>query len=220
MEGPQLAAQSKPRSWHEPDSTHICEMPTLPYIDVNAQLPNSAVDLLALKEDKVLKGVANGYAPLDASAKVPAANLPDAAALDAEVAAAVSAHNALTTVHGIANTADLATKTYVVTQGSNHNSSTSVHGIANTANLVLTSDARLNTATTSANGLMSSTDKSKLDGVASGAEVNVNADWTASSGDAQILNKPNSFTPTAHTHTMSDVTSLQATLTAFAIALG
>ena len=82
-------------------------MPTLPYIDVNAQLPNSAVDLLALKEDKVLKGVANGYAPLDASAKVPAANLPDAAALDAEVAAAVSAHNALTTVHGIANTADL-----------------------------------------------------------------------------------------------------------------
>lgn len=108
MEGPQLAAQSKPRSWHEPDSTHICEVPTLPYIDVNAQLPNSAVDLLALKEDKALKGVANGYAPLDASAKVPTANLPDAAALDAEVAAAVSAHNALTTsVHGIANTANL-----------------------------------------------------------------------------------------------------------------
>jgi hypothetical protein len=118
-------------------------VPTLPYIDVNAQLPNSAVDLLALKEDKVLKGVANGYAPLDASAKVPAANLPDAAALDAEVAAAVSAHNALTTVHGIADTADLATKTYVVTQGSNHNSSTSVHGIANTADLVLTNDPRL-----------------------------------------------------------------------------
>lgn len=32
--------------------------------------------------------------------------------------------------------------------------------------------------------------KSKLDGIASGAEVNVNADWNASSGDAQILNKP------------------------------
>lgn len=35
-----------------------------------------------------------------------------------------------------------------------------------------------------------STLKSKLDGIATGAEVNVNADWNASSGDAQILNKP------------------------------
>lgn len=33
-------------------------------------------------------------------------------------------------------------------------------------------------------------EKTKLSGIASGAEVNVNADWNASSGDAQILNKP------------------------------
>lgn len=33
-------------------------------------------------------------------------------------------------------------------------------------------------------------DETKLDGIAAGAEVNVNADWTAVSGDAQILNKP------------------------------
>ena len=46
-------------------------------------------------------------------------------------------------------------------------------------------------ATTSANGFMSSTDKTKLNGVATGAEVNVQSDWNASSGDAQILNKPN-----------------------------
>jgi len=45
-------------------------------------------------------------------------------------------------------------------------------------------------ATTSANGFMSSTDKTKLDGIAAGAEVNVNADWNATSGDAQLLNKP------------------------------
>lgn len=32
--------------------------------------------------------------------------------------------------------------------------------------------------------------KNKLDGIAAGAEVNVNPDWNASSGDAQILNKP------------------------------
>jgi hypothetical protein len=35
-----------------------------------------------------------------------------------------------------------------------------------------------------------STEASKLAGIAAGAEVNVNADWNASSGDAQILNKP------------------------------
>ena len=45
-------------------------------------------------------------------------------------------------------------------------------------------------ATQSVAGLLSATDKTKLDGVATGAEVNVNADWSAGSGDAQILNKP------------------------------
>jgi hypothetical protein len=36
--------------------------------------------------------------------------------------------------------------------------------------------------------------------VADGAEVNVNADWDAVSGDTQILNKPATFTPSSHTH--------------------
>lgn len=47
-------------------------------------------------------------------------------------------------------------------------------------------------ATTSANGLMSSSDKSKLNGIASGAEVNVQADWnvTDTNSDAYIRNKP------------------------------
>ena len=48
----------------------------------------------------------------------------------------------------------------------------------------------IDAATTSAAGSMSSADKTKLDGVATGAEVNVNADWDATSGDAEILNKP------------------------------
>jgi hypothetical protein len=39
-------------------------------------------------------------------------------------------------------------------------------------------------------GLFSATEKSKLAGIATGAEVNVNADWNATTGDAQILNKP------------------------------
>ena len=50
--------------------------------------------------------------------------------------------------------------------------------------------SKLPDATTSAPGAMSGADKTKLDGIAAGAEVNVNADWNATSGDAQILNKP------------------------------
>lgn len=52
--------------------------------------------------------------------------------------------------------------------------------------------ASTSVATTSANGLMSKTDKSKLDGIAAGAEANVQADWnsTNSSSDAFIKNKP------------------------------
>lgn len=46
--------------------------------------------------------------------------------------------------------------------------------------------------------------KTKLDGIASGAEVNVNADWNATSGDAQILNKP--FIPTALSDLTQDTT--------------
>jgi hypothetical protein len=45
-------------------------------------------------------------------------------------------------------------------------------------------------ATTVIDGFMSAGDKTKLDAVQSGAEVNVNSDWNAASGDAQILNKP------------------------------
>lgn len=48
----------------------------------------------------------------------------------------------------------------------------------------------LSEATSSDAGLMSTAHHDKLDGIAAGAEVNVNADWNATSGDAQILNKP------------------------------
>ena len=45
-------------------------------------------------------------------------------------------------------------------------------------------------ATSSDAGLMSTTHHDKLDGIAAGAEVNVQSDWNSSSGDNQILNKP------------------------------
>lgn len=48
-------------------------------------------------------------------------------------------------------------------------------------------------ATQSAKGAMTATDKTKLDGITSGAEPNVQADWneTDSTSDAYIKNKPN-----------------------------
>jgi len=54
-------------------------------------------------------------------------------------------------------------------------------------------------ATSSAAGVMSSSDKTKLEGIASGAEVNVQSDWndTDSGSDAFIKNKPTIPTDTS-----------------------
>ena len=75
-------------------------------------------------------------------------------------------------------------------------------------------------ATQDANGLMSSTDKKKLDGIAAGAtRVLVNNELSATSGDA-IMNKVvyaavqslatalNGKSPTVHTHVMANITDL------------
>lgn len=48
----------------------------------------------------------------------------------------------------------------------------------------------LSGATTALAGLMLASDRRKLNSIAVGAEVNVNADWNATEGDALILNKP------------------------------
>jgi hypothetical protein len=49
-------------------------------------------------------------------------------------------------------------------------------------------------------------DATKLAGIATGAEVNVNADWNATSGDAQILNKP-TFANVATSGNYNDLTN-------------
>jgi hypothetical protein len=56
-------------------------------------------------------------------------------------------------------------------------------------------------AANSNDGLLSSSDQNKLDNIQPGAEVNVQADWTATSGDAQILNKPTLGTAAATSST-------------------
>jgi len=57
-------------------------------------------------------------------------------------------------------------------------------------------------------------DETKLAGIAAGAEVNVNADWNAASGDAQILNKPT--IPTQYTDELAqDAVGAMATNSTF-----
>lgn len=58
--------------------------------------------------------------------------------------------------------------------------------------VISSTNTTYNVATTSSNGLMSSADKTKLNNIATGAEVNVQADWdvTDTTSDAFIKNKP------------------------------
>lgn len=66
------------------------------------------------------------------------------------------------------------------------------HAISDITNLSTTLDKKVDAVT--GKGLSTNdyttAEKTKLSGIAEGAEVNVNADWNATTGDAQILNKP------------------------------
>lgn len=55
----------------------------------------------------------------------------------------------------------------------------------------------LTTVLTNTTASFTTAQETKLSGIAAGAEVNVNADWNAVSGDAQILNKPTIPTTTS-----------------------
>ena len=75
-----------------------------------------------------------------------------------------------------------------------------------TGNVVTTGDTGTVTDTMLSGGTaLTSAEKTKLSGIATGAEVNVQSDWNASSGDAQILNKPTIPTDTNTTYSISCV---------------
>ena len=103
----------------------------------------------AIHTEKV--GQASGIAALDANTLVPLAQLPTATVSARGVVQLTSATNSTSTA--LAATASAVKAAYDLAA----------------------SKAGTAIATTSANGLMSSTDKGKLDGIASGAEVNQNA---------------------------------------------
>lgn len=102
----------------------------------------------------------------------------------------------------------------IVNQPSTFTPSAHIHAISDVTNLQTSLDYKVDKVT--GKGLSTedytTAEKTKLSGIQSGAEVNVNADWNATSGDAQILNKPSTFTPSAHTHAIADVTNLQTSL--------
>ena len=111
--------------------------------------------------------------------------------------------NTYSTASGVADNADNygswtvsdGTNTEAITSGTTvawrGSGATSVEYDSSTNQFSISStNTEYSNATTSTAGLMSSTDKSKLDGIASGAEVNVQSDWNATTGDAFIKNKP------------------------------
>lgn len=73
-------------------------------------------------------------------------------------------------------------------------------------NVVENIELNLPASTTALAGLMLPSDKTKLNGIAAGAEVNVNADWNATEGDALILNKP-TLTTVATSGSYNDLTN-------------
>ena len=85
--------------------------------------------------------------------------------------------------------ADGETDTLTLTAGENVTLTPDV--VSDTITIAAT-DTTYSNATTSEAGLMSAADKSKLNGIASGAEVNVQSDWnqTTATADDYIKNKP------------------------------
>jgi hypothetical protein len=116
---------------------------------------------------------------------------------------------------GVAITTDAATDTVTITNSS-PNVTTDLSTTHNASTVVVNSsdgtDATINAATTSLAGVMSSTDKTKLDGIASGAEVNQNAFTTvAVSGQNSVVADTKTDTLTLASGTGITITTTDTT---------
>lgn len=90
-------------------------------------------------------------------------------------------------ISGKANVADLAA---VATSGSYTDLDDKPYIPVKTSDLTNDSNYAIDANYVHTDNNYTTAEKNKLNGIAAGAEVNVNADWNATSGDAQILNKP------------------------------
>jgi hypothetical protein len=101
-------------------------------------------------------------------------------------ASAITANTAKTSFPGFGTTAGTALEGDTALLQIGTTAGTALEGDTTT---ITTDQANAITANTAKNSYPTA-DATKLAGIEEGAEVNVNADWTAASGDAQILNKP------------------------------
>ena len=119
--------------------------------------------------------------------------------------AAISLGGSVTTPNTQLTDAQVRSKISVTGGGASYNSSTGVitlpsqftlaqNNVTNASvsgqTLTLSRQSATDVTFTPTANDFTNTLKTKLDGIATGAEVNVNADWNSSSGDSEILNKP------------------------------
>lgn len=147
----------------------------------------------AVFELKANKGQANGYASLGADGKVPAGQLPASSSTFLGLSDTPSSYAGQQGKVVAVNSAQNALE--FISAGGSGDMLASVYDPSNIAANAFNCDNHVSGTT---NKVYTAAEQSKLAGIASGAEVNVNADWNASSGDAQILNKPSAFAPTSH----------------------
>ena len=99
---------------------------------------------------------------------------------------------------------------YAPSQSSNYiNSATTLFG----ADILL--DTQIKTNETNISAINTTIGGLDTDDISEGATnlYNVQADWSATSGDtSEILNKPSSFPPSSHTHSIAQVSGLQSNL--------
>jgi hypothetical protein len=152
----------------------------------NGKVPTSQLGSATATVDTFLRGDLTwavpsggpgGGAPTDAQYLVAAAN----SSLSAEV---------VVTTAGLALLDDADAATQRTTLGLGTAATTAATDYATAGHTHAGVYQPLATVLTNTTASFTTAQESKLSGIAAGAEVNVNADWSSGSGDSQILNKP------------------------------
>lgn len=135
-------------------------------------------------------GTATNRVTYDGSASGKGLYFSSAAASNTNVQFAVDANGFVTgTVTESVNTDRYVNSAAFASQGTNGANGTQMT-LTRAGSDTATVTATIPVATATTAGVMSGEMVTKLSGIAAGAEVNVQSDWNATSGDAMILNKP------------------------------